>query len=111
MKHFRWYDNYPALKELIAVLESLDSQTIDLLAQDFIQIIMDNGFASADSTIDLVNKNSPDKYNRWYDKNYNLHTCIELLKSLPDEKKEILIKSLQESIFQLITDIYYEKEK
>lgn len=110
MKYLRWYDKDPILKEFMALLESLDPQIIDVLAQDFIQIIMNSGFINVDSTIDLLNKNSPNRYNRWYDKNYNLHSCVELLRSLPDNQKTQLIETFKESCFQFITNIYYEKE-
>lgn len=110
MKQLRWYDKDPVLKEFMGLLETLDPQTVDILAQDFIQVIMDSGFTNVDSTIDLLNKNSPNQFNRWYDKNYNLHSCIELLKNLPQEQKVQLIESFKESFFHLITNIYYEKE-
>lgn len=110
MEYLRWYDKDPVLKEFMALLESLDPQIVDILAQDFIQIIMNSGFINIDSTIDLLNKNSPSRYNRWYDKNYNLHTCIELLRSLPENQKQQLIETFKESCFQFITNIYYEKE-
>ena len=108
MNYLRWYDKDPALKQFMSMLENLDSETVELLAQDFIQIIMNSGFIDVDSTIDMLNKNSSGKYNRWYDQNYNLHTCIELLKTLPENKKQILLENFKESCFELITNIYYE---
>lgn len=110
MKYLRWYDKDPALKEFMSLLECLDTQTVDLLAQDFIQILMDSPILNKDSSIDSLNKNQPPKYNRWYDKNYNLHTCVEILKDLPRHDKEKIIEIFKESFFQLVTNIYYEKE-
>lgn len=110
MNYLRWYDKDPILKDFMALLESLDHQIVEILAQDFIQIIMNSGFINVDSTIELLDKISPNKFNRWYDKNYNLHTCIELLKALPDNQKEQLIETFKESCFEFITNIYYEKE-
>ncbi len=110
MNYLRWYDKDPDLKEFMALLESLDSQSVDLLAQDFIQIIMNSGFIDSDKTIDTINKSSTGKYNRWYDKDYNLHTCIELLKILPDQQKKIMLETFKESCFEFIADIYYDKE-
>ena len=110
MKYLRWYDKDPLLKSFIATLESLDEQTIDLLAQDFIQVIMDSGYINVDETIGLLAKTAPKSYNRWYDKNYNLHSCIEFIRTLPEERREELINKFKESCFNLITAIYYEKE-
>ncbi len=110
MQYLRWYDKDPSLKEFMTLLEALDPQVVDLLAQDFIQIIVNSGFINVDSSIDLLNKNSPGRFNRWYDKNYHLHTCIELLKTLPDEEKHQLLETFKESCFEFITNIYYEKE-
>ena len=111
MNYLRWYDKDPILKELMSLLECLDPETIDLLAQDFIQIIMDSPFLNKDSSIDLLNKNQPPRYSRWYDKNYNLHTCVEILKTLPQEDKEKVVETFKESFFQLVTNIYYEKQE
>lgn len=110
MKYLRWYDKDSSLKEFMNLLESLDSKSIDLLAQDFIQIIMNSGFINSDKIIDMLNKNSSGKYNRWYDRDYNLHTCVELLKSLPNDKKEILLENFKESCFEFITNVYYEQK-
>ena len=111
MNYLRWYDKDPALKEFMMLLESLDDKTVDYLAQDFIQVIMNSGLIDADISIEMVNKNSSGKYNRWYDKNYNLHTCIELLKNLPDEQKKQLLETFKESCYEFITNIYYEQEE
>lgn len=110
MKFLRWYDKDPVLSEFMSLLECLDAETVNLLAQDFIQIIMDSPFLNKDSSIDFLNKNQPPKYGRWYDKNYNLHTCVEILKSLAPDEKEKIIETFKESFFQLVTDVYYEKE-
>ena len=110
MNYLRWYDKDPSLREFMTLLETLDPEVIDALAQDFIQIIMNSGFINIDSTIDLLNKTAPGKYNRWYDKNYHLHTCVELLKNLPDQEKQQLLETFKESCFEFITNLYYEKE-
>lgn len=110
MKYLRWYDKDPLLKNFIGILEVLDEKTLELLAQDFIQIIMDSGYTNVDKTIDLLSKTSPKQYNRWYDKNYNLHSCIEFLKSLPPERRGELISKFKDSCFNLITAVYYEHE-
>lgn len=110
MNFLRWYDKDPILKEFMAFLESLDPPIVELLAQDFIQIIMNSGSIDIDLTIDTLNKNSPNRFNRWYDKNYNLHTCIELLKTLSESQKQQLIETFKQSCFEFITNVYYEKE-
>ena len=35
----RWYDKYPDLKSLMLLLESVNEEHADVIAQDFLQII------------------------------------------------------------------------
>ena len=37
----RWYDKYPELKSLLTILESVDKSAVDMIAQDFLQIILE----------------------------------------------------------------------
>ncbi|MDD3237177.1 MAG: hypothetical protein PHV37_03690 [Candidatus Gastranaerophilales bacterium] len=99
MQYLRWYDKDPVLKEFMNILEALPKDTVNMVAQDFIQIIMESGLIDADYTISMLDKTSPRQYNRWYDKDYNLHTCIELLKNLDEQKKEFFLILLKNPFF------------
>ena len=93
----RWYDNYPELQSLMILLENLNEYQIELIAQDFLQIIL--------SKYNNRFKNAPEKYSRWYDENYNLHTCIEFIKTLDDNEKKELINSYLMSLLSFITNV------
>lgn len=92
MKYSRWYDKYPDLKLLLELLETVDEYNIEFISQDFIQIIMSKYKDKFDSVILNLSKNAPPGYKRWYDKNYNLHTCIEFIKTIDndDERNDII---------------------
>ena len=110
MASLRWYDKDPVIKEFMNALERLEQDTIALLAQDFIQTMMEDEQLSTDSAIQSLIKNVPPGYNRWYDKNYNLHSCLELLKSLSPEHQKRVIEKFRESMYQLVTTMYYGDE-
>lgn len=105
MQYNRWYDKYENLKSLILLLERVDEDSLELIAQDFIQVIMQKYADRLDSVIKELNNNPPPRYNRWYDKNYNLHTCIEFIKTLDDNEKEELVNSLLMSLLSFIENI------
>ena len=101
----RWYDNYPELKQLILLLEKVDDSYTDLIAQDFIQIITEKYRNQFDDVIRKLSENPPPKYNRWYDTNYDLHTCIEFIKTLDDTEKVELVNSLIMDLYTFITNV------
>ncbi|MGN0197780.1 MAG: hypothetical protein ACI4B8_07280 [Candidatus Gastranaerophilaceae bacterium] len=109
-EYLRWYDKDPVIKEFMSALERLDQETVSLLAQDFIQIMMEDAEINADGAVKSLIQNVPPGYNRWYDKNYDLHSCLEVLKSLtPDHQKKV-IEKFREAMYQLITTMYYGDE-
>ncbi len=91
MRYNRWYDKYSDLKSLLSLLETVDEDNLEEIAQDFIQIILSKYHAKFDNAIKIMSDNAPPRYSRWYDKNYNLHTCIEFIKILDDNEKKELI--------------------
>lgn len=101
----RWYDKYPDLKQLLLLLETIDEYNIELISQDFLQIILSKYKYEFDTTIQHMNDNPPPRYSRWYDENYNLHTCIEFIKTLNDNEKTELINSFIMSLLSFITNV------
>ena len=101
----RWYDKYSDLKHLLLLLETVDEYNIEIIAQDFLQIILSKYKEKFDSVIEHLNNNPPPRYNRWYDKNYNLHTCIEFIKTLSDNEKAELINAFIMSLLSFITNV------
>ena len=101
----RWYDKYPDLKKMLTLLESVPKEYADIIAQDFLQIILDKYKDKFDEVIKNMSDNAPPRYNRWYDKNYDLHTCIEFIRNLDDEEKPELINSFIMSLLSFITNV------
>lgn len=104
MEYNRWYDKYPDLKSLIMLLETIDDYNLELIAQDFIQILTSKYKSGFDEVIERLSHNPPPRYNRKYDANYNLHTCIEFIKTLDDQEKEELINSFAMSLISFMAN-------
>ncbi len=105
MEFKRWYDNYHHLKAIILLLEHVEEKNLDIIAQDFIQIITNRYNKNFDEIIKILDENAPPRYSRWYDKNYNLHTCIEFVKTLDDKEKEELINLYLVSLLSFIENV------
>lgn len=101
----RWYDKYSELKTLLILLEKVDKSNIELIAQDFLQIILEKYKDEFDKFIKEMSENHPPVYKRWYDEDYNLHTCIEFIKTLSDNEKIELINSFIMSLMSFITNV------
>ena len=101
----RWYDKYPNLKSLLILLETVDKQHLDIIAHDFLQIILEKYTNKFDEVIQKMSDNAPPRYNLWYDENYELHTCIEFIKTLEDDEKSVLINSFIVSLMSFITNV------
>jgi len=104
MAFSRWYDKYSNLTNLLNLLQKVDDYNIELIAQDFLQIIMEKHKDKFDETIQKMSSNPVPRFNRWYDKNYNLHTCIEFIKTIDDDQKEELINAFIMSLVSFITN-------
>jgi hypothetical protein len=101
----RWYDKYPDLKQLLSLLEAVDENYANIISQDFLQIIVAKYRNQFDEVIKKLSDNAPPRYSRWYDKNYDLHTCIEFIKTLDDNEKTALINDLIMSLYSYITNV------
>ncbi len=108
MQYSRWYDKYSDLKSLLTLLENVDKAHLDDIAQDFLQIILSKYQAKFDEAIKLMSINAPPKYSRWYDKNYNLHTCIEFIKILDENEKKELINAFIMALLDYAASADYE---
>ncbi len=101
----RWYDKYPDLKSLLILLETVDKQYLEIIAHDFLQIILEKYSEKFDEVIQQMSDNPPPRYNRWYDDNYELHTCIQFIKSIDDDEKSVLINAFIVSLMSFITNV------
>jgi hypothetical protein len=101
----RWYDKYSDLKSIILLLEKVNEEYIDVIAQDFLQIIAEKYKDKFDNYMQELSNNSPPRYYRWYDRNYDLHTSIEFIKILNDNEKIELINLFIGSLTSFIKNV------
>lgn len=100
MKHKRWYDKDEALKRIMEFLENSDADRQDEVANDIIQLIVNKQY-DVDNFIQVINSQTPEIRNRWYDKDETMHSAIEMLKNVDEnEKKELFNEILNTFIFE-----------
>ncbi len=89
MYYKRWYDNNETLRKII---ESIGSHPdSDSIAIDIIQLMFQKQ-QNKDDFLETINKEFIDQRGRWYDKDYMFHSAIEMLKLLPNELAERILK-------------------
>ena len=99
MKHVRWYDKDPELKEVFEFIQGLDNVSQEAIAQDIIQILMNDFSLDLDREINQISENYNYNCKRWYDKNIDLFTSFEIIKNLPEKmKKQVIIKIIETAL-------------
>lgn len=111
MNYVRWYDKDPDLSHLMKFMEGLTDEVREEIAQDLIQIILNELKTNQDGEISLLSDNKITEYKRWYDKNLSLHSAIEIIKNLDDEQRKEIISLLMESIVQILTEYNYDTDE
>lgn len=98
MKQIRWYDKNPNLKDVFEFLEGLDKKRQKIIAQDIIQILMNDFGLNLDSEINKISENYNYDCKRWYDKDIDLFSSFEIIKSFPQNKQDEIAKKIIETI-------------
>lgn len=98
MKQIRWYDKNPNLKDIFEFLEGLDKKRQKIIAQDVIQILMNDFGLNLDSEINKISENYIYDCKRWYDKDIDLFSSFEIIKSFPQKKQNEIAKKIVETI-------------
>ncbi len=106
----RWYDKDPMLKEFMSSIQDFDEYSLYLVSKEFLQLIINKHLGKNDSSINSLNNKSGGRYNRWYDWNYDLHTCIEYLKDLDEDERHQLIQEFKDVCIQYLTDNMQDTE-
>lgn len=104
MGNLRWYDKDRYLSAFMTLLETLDENVQSEVALDILAAIPKVISMDCVAFLRLVEENDPRKYNRWYDKNPNIHRVVEAIRQLSDAEKEKLYENIQ-SIMQQFTEI------
>ncbi|HNW25210.1 MAG TPA: hypothetical protein PLG15_01120 [Candidatus Gastranaerophilaceae bacterium] len=104
MKHVRWYDKNPDLKDVFEFIENLDEQRQGDIAKDILQILVNDFNFDLDEKINNISKNYTYKCKRWYDTNIDLHTSFEIIKDVPEDVQCQIVRK----IIQTVLLIYFE---
>lgn len=111
MNYVRWYDKDPDLSHLMKFIEGLPEEVREEIAQDLIQIILNELKTNKDGEISLLSDNKITEYKRWYDQNLSLHSAVEIIKNLDEEQRKEIISLLMESIVQILTEYNYDTDE
>lgn len=101
MKHVRWYDKNPDLKDVFDFIEELDESVQNKVAQDIFQILINDFRLDLDEKINTISKNYNYECKRWYDGNIDLYSSFEIIKSFSPQMQEQIIKKIIESILYI----------
>ena len=98
----RWYDKDEDLVLFFSFLENLDDRKKEFLAKEILLIIFTEFSFNYDEKVRSLSNLKYEQNKRWYDKNVNVQSAIELLKTLSiSQRKEVMIR-IVETIQQLI---------
>lgn len=97
MKHVRWYDKNSNLKAVFEFIEGLEIPVQNEIAKDIVQILMNDLSSNLDEKLNEISKNYNYECRRWYDNNIDLFSSFEIIKNLPDEMKNEVVKKIIES--------------
>ena len=97
MEGIRWYDKNPLIKEVFDFIQKLDSPSQIEIAQDIIQILMNDINIDLDKEINTSNEELTHECKRWYDKNPDLHYSFEIIKRLPEIYQKAVMNKIIES--------------
>lgn len=101
MEYVRWYDKDIHLHAIVSIFEKLPQEIQDEAAQDLLQIVLTQTSMTCDDKIVYLHQNAPPSYKRWYDKNINLHSAIELLKTCDEKQKKDICQAVLEFLYQI----------
>lgn len=88
----------------MTLLETLDEKVQSEVAIDILAAIPKVISMDCVAFLKIVEENDPRKYNRWYDKNPNIHRVVEAIRQLSPDERETLYENIQ-SIMQQFTEI------
>ena len=107
MKHVRWYDKNPDLKNVFEFIQELDVADQKRIAHDILQILFTDFNINLDEKINEISRNYAYKAQRWYDNNIDLYTSFEIIKGQSSVVKSKIIEKIIESILFM----YFQDEE
>ncbi len=107
MNNIRWYDKNPNLKDVFEFIETLEKPKQDNIAQDILQILMNDFKLNLDEKINKINQDYNFETQRWYDKNIDLFTSFAIIKDFPQEVQNQIVQKI---ITSLLLTYFTEKQ-
>ncbi len=104
MQYTRWYDKDQTLSVVMSALEKLDEQIRNAVATDLLQLIIQRN-DNQDSLLKKLDQQDTGARRRWYDKEDNIHSAVELLKVIEKPERDPILKEV------LYTIMHFVKEK
>lgn len=98
MKHVRWYDKNPNLKDIFEYIQGLDDAVKAKIGQDILQILVNDFNLNLDDRINAITKDYNYECSRWYDNNIDLFVSFAIIKDLPEGFQEEVAKKIVESL-------------
>lgn len=98
MPQTRWYDKDNQIKLLIEALEKIDDESQLSVALDVIQMVIFDRGNNTDDFIKKMNSLYIPARNRWYDKEENIHSAVEMLKFVEEPERSELLREILYSI-------------
>ena len=98
--YIRWYDKDKYLSAFMRLLEDLDPSVQSEVAVDIILNIPKIIDKDYEKFVKIIADYDPREYQRWYDKNPNLHTAIEALRELDSKQREDLINKISDMVLK-----------
>lgn len=96
MANLRWYDKDRYLSAFMTLLETLPDEVQSQVAIDILDSIPKIINQDCAVFMELVEKNDPRKFNRWYDKNPHIHSVVEAIRQLSNDDREALYVTISD---------------
>lgn len=96
----RWYDKDKYLSAFMTLLQSLGEDIQSKVAIDillYVPKVIEKDFKKF---IKIVAEHNPKQYQRWYDRNPNLHMAVESIRKLSAKDREKLLSSISDIIIK-----------
>ena len=104
MEYARWYDEDENLRHIMKALESLDEELQSVIAQDIIQVVMEHTGFCFDECIERLDDSYVAVRRRWYDKDPNMCSAIELIKEIPKEMRVDALHDILSTLYQVLAE-------
>ena len=94
----RWYEKNEYLRVFMELLSDLTPEVQSEIAVDIIMRASEMLDRDYKEIIEGISGYDPRNFNRWYDKNPNIHIAIETIRDLSEEQRDIIVREFSNKI-------------